>query len=157
MAVTTTDVSSTGATALAYAPTTDSLQSGWPPPLARDLIGTLPLSRLRRVTDYILDHLDQDLTLAQLGAVVCMSPFHFARLFQRSTGVSPHQFVVRTRIDRALTLLSAREPSIGEIARAVGFRTPSHFSTVFHRITGTTPRAYRAGQTPQVQTAERGT
>jgi AraC family transcriptional regulator len=85
-----------------------------------------------------------------------MSPFHFARLFQRSTGVSPHQFVVRTRIDRALTLLAVRGPSIGEIARAVGFRTPSHFSTVFHRITGTTPRAYRAGQIPQAQSAERG-
>jgi AraC family transcriptional regulator len=113
---------------------------------ARDQIGTLPLSRLRRVTDHIRDRLDQDLTLAQLGAVVCMSPFHFARLFQRSTGVSPHQFVIRARIDRALTLLAARERTIGEIARAVGFQTPSHFSTVFHRITGTTPRAYRTGQ-----------
>jgi len=143
--MTTTDASSKGATALACAPPAESLDSGWPPP-ARGQIGTLPLSRLRRVTDYIQDHLDQDLTLAQLGAVVCMSPFHFARLFQRSTGVSPHQFVVRARIDRALALLAAREPSIAEIARVVGFRTPSHFSTVFHRMTGTTPRAYRAGQ-----------
>ena len=153
--MTTTDTSSRGASALACAPPAESLHSGWPPP-ARDKIGILPLSRLRRVTDYIEGHLDQDLTLAQLGAVVCMSPFHFARLFQRRTGVPPHQFVVRTRIDRALTLLTAREPSIGEIARAVGFRTPSHFSTVFHRITGTTPRAYRAGRIPQGQTGARG-
>ena len=143
--MTTTDVSSSGANALAYARPADSLHSGWPP-AARDEIGTLPLSRLRRVTDHIQEHLDQDLTLAQLGAIVCMSPFHFARLFQRSTGVPPHQFVVRMRIDRALTLLAAQERSIGEVARAVGFRTPSHFSTVFHRITGTTPRAYRTGQ-----------
>ena len=143
--MTTTDASSKGATALACAPPAEERDSGWPPP-ARDQIGTLPLSRLRRVTDYISDHLDQELTLVQLGAVVCMSPFHFARLFQRSTGVSPHQFVVRTRIERALTLLAAREPSIGEIARVVGFRTPSHFSMVFHRITGTTPRDYRTGR-----------
>ena len=143
--MTTTDASSNGPTALACAPPEDSPHAGWPPP-ARDQIGTLPLSRLRRVIHYIQDHLDQDLTLAQLGTVVCMSPFHFARLFQRSTGVSPHQFVVRARIDRALVLLAAREPSIAEIARAVGFRTPSHFATVFHRMTGTTPRAYRARQ-----------
>jgi AraC family transcriptional regulator len=117
--------------------------SGWPPAARADL-GTLPLSRLRRVTEHIREHLDQDLTLAQLGAVVYMSPYHFARLFQRSTGVPPHQFVLRTRIDRAITLLAARELSIARISRAVGFRTASHFSTVFRRVTGLTPRAYRA-------------
>ena len=117
--------------------------SGWPPAARADL-GTLPLSRLRRVTEHIREHLDQDLTLAQLGAVVYMSPYHFARLFQRSTGVPPHQFVLRTRIDRAITLLAARELSIARISRAVGFGTASHFSTVFRRVTGLTPRAYRA-------------
>jgi AraC family transcriptional regulator len=96
------------------------------------------------VTEHIREHLDQDLTLAQLGAVVYMSPYHFARLFQRSTGVSPHRFVVRTRIDRAVTLLTDPELSIAQISRVVGFRTPSHFSTVFRRITSATPRAYRA-------------
>jgi len=141
--MTTTEITSTTGSALAWAAPDESLASGWLPP-ARDEIGTLPLSRLRRVTDYIREHLDQDLTLTQLGAVVYMSPYHFARLFQRSTGVPPHQFVVRTRIDRAFTLLAAEELSIARIARAVGFRTPSHFSTVFRRITGTTPRAYRA-------------
>jgi AraC family transcriptional regulator len=104
----------------------------------------LPLARLRRVTDYIQEHLDEDLGLAQLGSVVYMSPYHFARLFQHSTGLPPHRFVVRTRIDRAITLLAAREIPIARIARLVGFRTPSHFSTVFRRLTGTTPGAYRA-------------
>ncbi|HWM76015.1 MAG TPA: AraC family transcriptional regulator, partial [Methylomirabilota bacterium] len=78
--------------------------SGWPTPVHRE-IGTLPLSRLRRVTDYIREHLDQHLTLAQLGAVVYMSPYHFARLFQHSTGLPPHRFVVRARIDHAASLL----------------------------------------------------
>ena len=124
--------------------------SGWPPAARADL-GTLPLSRLRRVTEHIREHLDQDLTLAQLGAVVYMSPYHFARLFQRSTGVPPHQFVLRTRIDRAITLLAARELSIARISRAVGFRTASHFSTVFRRVTGLTPRAYRASHLQAAQ------
>ena len=119
-------------------------------------ISVLPLARLRRVTDYIQEHLDEDLRLAQLGSVVYMSPYHFARLFQHSTGVPPHQFVVRTRIDRAITLLAAREIPIARIARLVGFRTPSHFSTVFRRLTGTTPGAYRAALLPTSQSRREG-
>jgi AraC-like DNA-binding protein len=115
----------------------------WPSPAPRE-IGTLPLSRLRRVTDYIQEHLDGDLTLAQLGAVVYMSPYHFARLFHRTTGLPPHRFVVRTRIAQATALLAAPEPSIAQISRMVGFRTPSHFSTVFRRIMSVTPHEYRA-------------
>jgi len=110
------------------------------------LTSTLPLSRLRRVTDYIHEHLDQHLTLAQLGAVVFMSPYHFARLFQHSTGLPPHRFVVRARIDHAATLLAGPDLSISQISRVVGFRTPSHFATVFHRTMGVTPSEYRARQ-----------
>ena len=141
---TTTQMTGAGTSALAWTDHDEMHGLGWPP-AARAELGTLPLSRLRRVTEHIREHLDQDLTLARLGAVVYMSPYHFARLFQRSTGVPPHQFVVRTRIDRAVTLLAARELSIARISRAVGFRTASHFSTVFRRVTGVTPRAYRAG------------
>ena len=110
------------------------------------LTTTLPLARLRRVTEYIQEHLDQHLTLAQLGAVVFMSPYHFARLFQHSTGLPPHRFVVRARIDHAATLLAAPDLSISQISRVVGFRSPSHFATVFHRIKGVTPSEYRARQ-----------
>jgi AraC family transcriptional regulator len=109
---------------------------------------TLPGLRLRRVTDYIDDHLDQDLTLAQLGAVVYMSPYHFARLFRHSTGLPPHRFVVRARINRAAALLDAPELSIARISQVVGFRTPSHFTTIFRRLMGVTPSAYRAAHLP---------
>ena len=148
----TTQMTGAGTSAVASTDHVETHGSEWPP-AARAELGTLPLSRLRRVTEHIQEHLDQDLTLSQLGAVVYMSPFHFARLFQRSTGVPPHQFVVRTRIERALTLLAARELSIARISRAVGFRTASHFSTVFRRVTGVTPRAYRASH---LQTARPG-
>ena len=107
-------------------------------------LSVLPLARLRRVTDYIQEHLDEDLRLTQLGSVVYMSPYHFARLFQHSTGVPPHRYVLRTRIDRAMALLSARELSVARVGALIGFRTPSHFCTVFRRLTGTTPGAYRA-------------
>src|SRR5882724_3206238 len=107
--------------------------------------GTLPWTRLRRVTEHIQQNLDKDLTLGELAAVVFMSPYHFARLFKSSTGVPPHRFVVRQRIARARTCLAMQGLSIAQISRMVGFRNPSHFTTVFRRVTGATPRGYRAG------------
>src|SRR5207245_9818271 len=87
---------------------------------------TLPRSKLRRVTEHIQAHLDQDLTRAHPGAVVDMSPYYVARRFQRSTGLPPHRFVVRERIDRAVMLLAAPALSIAHISQVVGFCTPSH-------------------------------
>jgi AraC family transcriptional regulator len=106
----------------------------------------LPASRVRRVTAYIDENLQRPLPLAELGAVVHMSPYHFARLFKRSTGMPPHRFVLHRRMQQARTLLAAGKMSIGEVARAVGFRTAGHFTTVFRRASGVTPTVYRAGQ-----------
>ena len=103
----------------------------------------LPPYRLRRVTHYIHEHLQGELRLVELSALVHMSPYHFARLFKRSTVLPPHRFLVRCRIDEARALLAARTASIAEISRSVGFRTSSHFTTTFRRITGVTPNAYR--------------
>jgi AraC family transcriptional regulator len=103
----------------------------------------LPGCRLRRVTEHIQQNLDKSLTLAELAAVVCMSRYHFARLFKGSTGVPPHRFVVRQRIAHARGVLATPELSIAEISRLVGFRTASHFTAVFRRVLGITPGAYR--------------
>jgi AraC family transcriptional regulator len=117
--------------------------SEWTTP-ARGGIATLPWSRLRRVTEYIQQILDKDVTLAELADVVDMSPYLFARLFKGSTGVPPHRFVVRQRIARARRVLATPELSIAGISRLVGFRTPNHFTTVFRHVLGITPGAYRA-------------
>jgi AraC family transcriptional regulator len=111
----------------------------------RTIAGNSPLPgcRLRRVTEYIQENLDKDLTLTELASVVYMSPYHFARLFKCSTGLPPHQFVIRQRIFRARSCLGRQELSISQISRMVGFRTPSHFTTVFRRTLGLTPGAYR--------------
>jgi len=103
----------------------------------------LPACRLRRVIEYVQENLQRDLRLAELSALVHMSPYHFARLFKQSTGVPPHRFLVRRRIDAARALLAARTAPIVEIAQLVGFRTASHFTTTFRRVTGMTPSAYR--------------
>jgi len=112
-------------------------------PSIRAYVHALPGGRFRRVTEYVRDHPDQDLTLAQLSALVHMSPYHFSRLFRHSTGLPPHRFVVRARIERAARLLETSDLPIGHIGRLVGFPSPSHFSTVFRRLTNVTPRGHR--------------
>jgi AraC family transcriptional regulator len=91
--------------------------------------GELPAYRLRRVVQYIQDNVERELPLAELSAVVHMSPY---------------RFVVRHRIDQAQALLADQTVPIVVIARLVGFRTASHFTTTFRRFTGVTPSAYRS-------------
>jgi AraC family transcriptional regulator len=141
--MTTTLASSPATGEVMWAPPVAAPSSGWAGP-AQGNVGALPMSRLRRVTEYIQQSLDKDLPLADLAALVSMSPFHFARLFKGSTGLPPHRFVIRQRIARARACLSTPDLSIAQISRSVGFRTPSHFTTVFRRVTGVTPRRYRA-------------
>jgi AraC-like DNA-binding protein len=112
--------------------------------VAKRVSSELPAYTLRRVTQYIQENLRRDLRLAELSALVHMSPYHFARLFKRSTGVPPHRFLVRRRIDEARALLAARTVPVAEVAQLVGFRTPSHFTTTFRRVIGLTPSAYRS-------------
>ena len=104
----------------------------------------LPAARLRHLTEFIDANLAGALPLATLSAEARMSPFHFARLFKESTGLSPHRFVVRRRIERACALLIDGQFSVDAVAHAVGFRTRSHFSMTFHRLTGIPPTVYRS-------------
>jgi AraC-like DNA-binding protein len=118
------------------------------------VVGGLPESKVRRVTAYIENNLHRELRLEELAAVTHMSPYHFARLFKRATGTSPHRFLVRRRIDAAIGLLTESTASISSIGRAVGFRTASHFATTVRRITGMTPSAYRARRAVAAPPAE---
>ncbi len=117
--MTTTQRTIAGSAGLMWAAPVEAPSSGWAVP-ARGDIGSLPSCRLRRVTEYIQQNLDKDLTLAELAAVVYMSPYHFARLFKGSTGVPPHRFVVRQRIARARAFLATQELSIAQMGRRAG-------------------------------------
>jgi len=88
---------------------------------ARKAGGRLPRRAMRAVEDYIAAHLDQNLALADLAAVAHLSEFHFARQFKQTTGLSPHQFVIHQRVERAKRLIAARQLSIAQIAAEVGF------------------------------------
>jgi AraC family transcriptional regulator len=70
--------------------------------------------------------------------------FHFFKAFRQSMGVSPNQYLLERRVERAKALLARTELSIADIALRVGFSRQSHFATTFRRLAGTTPRVYRA-------------
>jgi AraC family transcriptional regulator len=99
--------------------------------------------KLRQAVNYINEHLDQNLTLAQIAAAMRMSPNYFASLFKQSTGLTPHQYVMKCRIEKAKQLLGDQELALVEISQEVGFQSQSHFTRVFRQHTKTTPKAYR--------------
>jgi AraC family transcriptional regulator len=66
----------------------------------REYTGGLPPRKLRQIREYINEHLEDNLSLSDLAEVCAMSPHHFARQFKRTTGLSPHQYVVSCRIER---------------------------------------------------------
>ena len=103
----------------------------------------LSQARLARALALIEQRLEEPLAVNDIAAAVHLSPFHFARMFRRSTGLSPHEFITRQRLERAKQLLARSERSMMEIAHIVGYRTQAHFTRVFHEGTGTTPWRYR--------------
>ena len=105
---------------------------------------TLSSKQLGRIREHVDKHLSQELTIERLAALASMSPFHFARCFKQTTGMTPHQFVTRERVLRARELLTTEKRPIGEIAMELGFASQSHFSDVYRRITGSSPRSDRA-------------
>ena len=99
--------------------------------------------RLRRVVDYIEANLSEPITLPALAAAAGLSRMHFASQFRAATGLRPHEFVTRRRIERAQALL--RDPALPlvEVALSVGFQTQAHFSTVFRARVLETPGRWR--------------
>ena len=107
-----------------------------------------PASRLSpamlgRASEYVEAHLGDDLSLAALSEAIGLSPYHFARLFRASTGLSPHQYVIRRRVERARQLLSSTDRTLAAIAQDVGFASGSHLATHVKRLLGVSPSRLR--------------
>jgi len=102
--------------------------------------GGLPREKLMRAVEYVQDQLETDLTVSRIAQAVCLSPYHFTRLFKESTGQSPHQYVVETRVRKAKELLTTGKFTISEVAHYVGFADQSHLTRHFKRLFGLPPK-----------------
>lgn len=105
--------------------------------------GGLSGFKLRRAKEFISEHLEEDLTLAEVAEAVGLSQFHFARAFRKSTGLTPQQYLVAQRINRAKELLTKGELPLVEVSIQAGFKNQSHFTTLFRKFTALTPKAFR--------------
>ena len=105
--------------------------------------GGLSGYKLRRSTEFINEHLEQNLSLTEIAEAAGLSPFHFARAFRRTTGLTPQQYLMQRRIERAKQLLAHGDLPLVEISLQTGFKNQSHFTTLFRKFTALTPKAWR--------------
>lgn len=106
--------------------------------------GVLDQNRFSKIRDYVMNNLDRSISLDELAGQACLSPFHFARAFKATVGMTPQNFILCEKLDLAKRLMLDRQYSLSEIAFSTGFSTQAHFTRAFKRSIGLTPGAYRA-------------
>jgi AraC family transcriptional regulator len=105
--------------------------------------GGLGSARLRRIKELVHAKMEEDLSLDEMAQSVGLSTAHFARIFRKSMGETPHQFVLRQKLERAKRMLRAPDARVLDVALACGFKTQQHFAKVFRDVLGASPTEYR--------------
>ena len=105
--------------------------------------GGLGPARLRRIRELVHAKMGDDLSLDEMAQSIGLSTAHFARMFRKSTGETPHQFVLRQRVERAKAMLRVPDVRVLDVAVACGFTTQQHFAQVFRDVCGVSPTKYR--------------
>lgn len=114
-----------------------------PASTSRRDVAALPNWRLRRVIDFMESHVERPITLADLAGIAGLSRMHFAAQFRKATGLRPHEYLLRRRVEKAKVLLATSSIPIVEVALTVGFSSQSHLTGVFKRLTDLTPLHWR--------------
>ena len=114
-----------------------------PATVAPDRRRPLDPSRLKRIISYIDQNLDEDVSLASLSGIACMSVFHFSRSFAAAMGMPPHRDISRLRLERAKHQIADGKAPLAAIALRSGFSSQSAFTRAFRRIIGLSPGEYR--------------
>ena len=105
--------------------------------------GGLGSARLRRIKEFIDAKIEDDLTLCEMAQAVELSTAYFSRMFRKSTGETPHQFLLRRRLERAKKMLRSADERVLDVAVACGFKSQQHFAQVFRHVCRVTPTEYR--------------
>jgi AraC family transcriptional regulator len=106
--------------------------------------GKLGSAQLRATIDLAHERLAHGISLDELAAASGYSVFQFARMFKATTGLAPHQFVLRLRLERAQRLLARERHDVAEVAVACGFYDQAHLTNAFRKAFGRTPAAFAA-------------
>jgi AraC-like DNA-binding protein len=117
--------------------------AGHAPQRARSAEPRLQRDLLKRAIRFVNDNLDARLTWDDIAAHVGLDRFTFGRRFRFATGITPHQYVIRCRMRKAMKLLARAETSLADVALEVGCSCQSHLTTLFRKHVGTTPGEYR--------------
>jgi AraC family transcriptional regulator len=108
--------------------------------------GRLGTAQAKLVLEFIRENLHRDISLSDLAGLAGLSRFHFTRAFKRTTGLSPYQFILSARVERAKSSLAYSDKSMFEISQSLGFGNQGHFAAAFRKIVGTTPSQFRRGR-----------
>jgi AraC family transcriptional regulator len=100
-------------------------------------------STLKIALEYINDRISENISLAEISTELDISQYHFSRLFKKSTGFTPYQYIIKKRIELSQEMLTRTDKPISDIALEVGFANQSHFSNHFRKIVGVPPKKYR--------------
>jgi AraC family transcriptional regulator len=104
---------------------------------------TLSCREMRRAAEYVEDNIARNPSLMELAQEAGMGRYRFSRLFKQSTGLSPHQYVIARRVEKAKQLLGLEGYSLHEVALSTGFSDQAHLTRHFKRLVGTTPGEFR--------------
>lgn len=105
--------------------------------------GGLPPRALRRVREFVDEHLEESISIQALANIAGLSMYHFARAFKQSEGMTPHEYLVQRRVQRTKDLLAKTDLPLSEVALAAGFSDQSHCARRFREHVGMTPSCYR--------------
>jgi AraC family transcriptional regulator len=112
-------------------------------PAARPRVAELARWRLRRAIEFVETNLANSISTSDISAAAGLTRMHFAAQFKAATGLRPHEYLLRRRVERAQEMLVQTDMSVVDVALSVGFQSQSHFTVVFNRFVGRPPHAWR--------------
>jgi AraC family transcriptional regulator len=105
--------------------------------------GGLSPAKLRKIEELVQEKMEEDISLEEMARTVGLSAAHFSQVFRNTTGQTPHQCLLRYRVQRAKEMLRSAEMRVLDVAIACGFKTQQHFARVFRQVCGASPKEYR--------------